>query len=191
MARAPPALGVPFHADLASRINAVGGFFAKLTKRRLKPGVIRSIVDLQAAIKRCIVGHNQSPKPFVRRSHPNAIIAARRRGFPSAGANPLAASRRTSRTSNPPRPDHRCRAQRINGTADRTPMLRQLALRANRVERPQQHRPQQPLRVIDGRPRVEHSAGTSPPAPLAPHSPETGSPAADVPAARAPPGPRS
>src|SRR6516164_9346983 len=36
----------------ASWLNAVEGFFAKLTKRRLKRGVFRSIVDLQAAINR-------------------------------------------------------------------------------------------------------------------------------------------
>jgi transposase len=41
-----------FHyiATSASWLNAVEGFFAKLTKRRLKRGVFRSIVDLQAAI---------------------------------------------------------------------------------------------------------------------------------------------
>jgi transposase len=31
-------------------LNAVEGFFATLTKRRLKRGVFRSVVDLQAAI---------------------------------------------------------------------------------------------------------------------------------------------
>ncbi|MCK5361854.1 MAG: IS630 family transposase, partial [Gammaproteobacteria bacterium] len=35
-----------------SWLNAVEGFFAKLSKRRLKRGVFRSIVDLQAAINR-------------------------------------------------------------------------------------------------------------------------------------------
>src|SRR6266849_1798154 len=35
-----------------SWLNAVEGFFAKLTKRRLKRGVFRSIVELQAAINR-------------------------------------------------------------------------------------------------------------------------------------------
>jgi transposase len=33
-------------------LNAVEGFFAKLTKRRLKRGVFRSLIDLQTAIKR-------------------------------------------------------------------------------------------------------------------------------------------
>jgi len=36
----------------ASWLNAVEGFFAKLTKRRLKRGVFRSVVELQAAINR-------------------------------------------------------------------------------------------------------------------------------------------
>ena len=35
-----------------SRLNAVEGFFAKLTRRRLKHGVFHSVVDLQAAINR-------------------------------------------------------------------------------------------------------------------------------------------
>lgn len=37
----------------ASWLNAVDGFFAKLTKRRLQRGVFRSPVELQAA-KRCV-----------------------------------------------------------------------------------------------------------------------------------------
>ena len=39
-----------FTPTSASWLNAVEGFFAKLTKRRLKRGVFRSIVELQAAI---------------------------------------------------------------------------------------------------------------------------------------------
>jgi hypothetical protein len=38
-------------------LNAVEGFFAKLTKRRLKRGVFVSVVDLQAAINRFVVEH--------------------------------------------------------------------------------------------------------------------------------------
>ncbi|MCH9000837.1 MAG: IS630 family transposase, partial [Proteobacteria bacterium] len=48
----------------ASWINAVEGFFSALTRRRLKRGVFRSIVDLQAAINRYIQEHNDDPKPF-------------------------------------------------------------------------------------------------------------------------------
>ena len=49
--------------------------------RRLKHGVFCSVVDLQAAINRFIAEHNQSPRPFVWRADPDAIIAARNRGF--------------------------------------------------------------------------------------------------------------
>ena len=37
-------------------LNAVEGFFAKLSKQRLKRGVFRSIVDLQVAINRVVAG---------------------------------------------------------------------------------------------------------------------------------------
>lgn len=52
-----------------------------LTRRRLKNGVFRPLVNLQATINRFIAEHNQTPKPFVWRANPNAIIAARNRGF--------------------------------------------------------------------------------------------------------------
>jgi hypothetical protein len=61
-------------------VNAVEGFFAKLTKRRLKRGVFRSNVDLQEAINRFIAETNQQPRPFEWIADPNAIIAAVRRG---------------------------------------------------------------------------------------------------------------
>jgi transposase len=65
----------------ASWLNAVEGFFAKLTKRRLKRGVFRSLVDLQAAIKRFLAETNDNPKPFVWTANPDNIIAAVRRGY--------------------------------------------------------------------------------------------------------------
>lgn len=66
----------------SSWLNAVEGFFAKLTRRRLKNGVFHSVVDLQAAINRFIAEHNSSEaKPFTWRADPNDIIAARNRGF--------------------------------------------------------------------------------------------------------------
>ena len=70
-----------FTPTSGSWLNAVEGFFAKLTRRRLKHGVFRSVVDLQAAINRFVVEHNESPKPFIWRADPDAIIAARNRGF--------------------------------------------------------------------------------------------------------------
>jgi transposase len=64
----------------ASWLNAVEGFFAKLTRRRLQRGVFHSLVDLQAAITRYLTEHNQAPKPFVWTAEPEAILAKVKRG---------------------------------------------------------------------------------------------------------------
>ena len=69
-----------FTPTSASWLNAVEGFFAKLTKRRLKRGVFHSLVSLQAAIKRFVAEANATPKPFRWTKDPNVIIAAVRRG---------------------------------------------------------------------------------------------------------------
>ena len=63
-----------------SWLNAVEGFFAKLTRQRLKRGVFRSIVELQAAINRFLREANEQPKPFTWTADPDKIIAAVRRG---------------------------------------------------------------------------------------------------------------
>ena len=66
----------------SSWLNAVEGFFAKLTRRRLKHGVFRSLDDLKSAITRFIAGHNNTEaKPFIWHADPDKIIAARNRGF--------------------------------------------------------------------------------------------------------------
>jgi hypothetical protein len=64
-----------------SWLNAVEGFFAKLTRRRLTNGVFHSVVDLQAAINRFIKEHNQERRPFVWRADLDEIIAAVKRGY--------------------------------------------------------------------------------------------------------------
>ena len=71
-----------FTPTSSSWLNAVEGFFAKLTRRRLKHGVFHSVVDLQAAINRFIREYNaDNPKPFIWKANPDEIIAARNRGF--------------------------------------------------------------------------------------------------------------
>ena len=71
-----------FHFTPTSRswLNAVEGFFAKLSKRRLKRGVFHSVVELQAAINRFLAEHNNQPKPFKWTADPDKIIAAVKRG---------------------------------------------------------------------------------------------------------------
>ena len=51
--------------------------FAKLTNRRLKRGVFRSVTELQIAIDRFIAETNADPKPFVWIAPPSRILAER------------------------------------------------------------------------------------------------------------------
>lgn len=76
-----------FTPTSASWLNAVEGFFAKLSKRRLKRGVFGSLVALQAAINRFIDEANQSPKPFVWTADPDRIIQAAKRGYQALDSN--------------------------------------------------------------------------------------------------------
>jgi hypothetical protein len=65
-----------FTPTSASWLNAVDGFFAILTKRRLKRGVFRSVADLQAAVNCFVDDHNAQSKPFQWVADPDKIIAA-------------------------------------------------------------------------------------------------------------------
>ncbi|MGB9173723.1 MAG: IS630 family transposase [Bradyrhizobium sp.] len=69
-----------FTPTSCSWLNAVEGFFAKLSRRRLKRGVFRSVVDLQSAINRFVAETNADPKPFMWTANPDKIIAAVKRG---------------------------------------------------------------------------------------------------------------
>jgi len=69
-----------FTPTSASWLNAIEGFFAKLTRRRLKRGVFRSIFELQAAINRFLTETNTDPRPFRWTKDPDKIIAAVKRG---------------------------------------------------------------------------------------------------------------
>ena len=69
-----------FTPTSASWLNAIEGFFAKLTKQRLKRGVFHSLVSLQVAINRYVAQANDDPRPFRWTKDPDKIIAAVRRG---------------------------------------------------------------------------------------------------------------
>lgn len=75
-----PRVTFHFTPTSASWLNAVEGFFAALTKRRLRRGAFLGVVDLQAAINRYLAEHNVEPRPFRWKADPNAIIAAAARG---------------------------------------------------------------------------------------------------------------
>jgi hypothetical protein len=80
LARPSSPLDVPLHAHLRQLAQRRRGFFAILTRRRLKRGVFRGVVDLQTAINCFVVDHNQQSKSFVWTADPDKIIAAAARG---------------------------------------------------------------------------------------------------------------
>jgi len=75
-----PRVTFHFTPTSCSWANAVEGWFAKLTRQRLKRGVFTSIVELQTAINRFITEANDKPKPFVWTKSADAILAAVHRG---------------------------------------------------------------------------------------------------------------
>jgi transposase len=79
-----------FTPTSASWLNAVEGFFAKLTRQRLKRGVFRSVIDLQVAINRFVAETNPNLKPFVWTADPKRVLAAVKRGKPNVRVSPLA-----------------------------------------------------------------------------------------------------
>ena len=85
MAGPSPALDLHFTPTSASWLNAVEGFFAKLTRQRLKRGVFQSVVDLQLAINRFVAETNADPKPFVWTAYTKRVQAWQA----SVGVNPL------------------------------------------------------------------------------------------------------
>jgi transposase len=69
-----------FTPTSASWLNAVEGFFANLTRKRLRRGVFRYVADLKAAITRFLAETNSDPKPFVWTADPKRVLAAVKRG---------------------------------------------------------------------------------------------------------------
>jgi transposase len=64
-----------FTPTSGSWLNAVENFFSVLTRKRIRRGTFRSLVDLQAAINRYLVEHNTDPKPFVWTASAASILA--------------------------------------------------------------------------------------------------------------------
>ena len=81
-----------FTPTSCSWLNAVETFFATLTKRRLKRGVFRSVVDLQAAINRYLDEANHDPKPFLWTARPRQDHRRRQPRAPSVRIDPLVVS---------------------------------------------------------------------------------------------------
>jgi transposase len=79
-----------FTPTSCSWLNAVEGFFAKLSKRRLKRGVFHSVVDLQATINRYITEHNRQPQTLHLDRRPRQNHRRRQTTAKSVRFHPLA-----------------------------------------------------------------------------------------------------
>ena len=55
-------------------LNAVESFFSAMTRRGLRRGVFRSLVDLQAAINGYLDEHNADPRPFTWTATPASLL---------------------------------------------------------------------------------------------------------------------
>jgi transposase len=60
-----PEYRLHFTPTSSSWLNQVERFFARITERRIRRGVFRSVAALEAAIREYLEHHNASPKPFV------------------------------------------------------------------------------------------------------------------------------
>lgn len=69
-----PRFHMHFTPTCSSWLNVIEGFFSKLTQKRLRRGIFKSVADLKRAIKEFIEAHNQAPKPFVWTATADKII---------------------------------------------------------------------------------------------------------------------
>jgi len=69
-----PRFHIHFTPTSSSWLNVIEGFFAKLTRTRLRRGVFSSVAELKKAIADFIDTHNQNPQPFIWTATADKII---------------------------------------------------------------------------------------------------------------------
>ena len=92
LARRHPRWTFHFTPTSCSLAQCRRGFFAKLTRRRLKYGVFQSVVDLQAAINRFVREYNDATQTLHLESRPRSYHRRTKQRVPNVGINPLAAA---------------------------------------------------------------------------------------------------
>jgi transposase len=60
-----PRFHMHFTPTSSSWLNLVERFFAEITRKRIRRGVFKSVIDLEVAILSYLAEHNEHPKPFV------------------------------------------------------------------------------------------------------------------------------
>jgi hypothetical protein len=69
-----PRFKLHFIPTSSSWLNLVERFFAKITGKRIRRGIFRSVAELEAAIQDYLAKHNADPKPFVWTKTADVII---------------------------------------------------------------------------------------------------------------------
>ncbi len=69
-----PEYHLHFTPTSSSWLNLVERFFAKITEKRIRRGVFRSVAALEAAIREYLEHHNAAPKPFVWTANADLIL---------------------------------------------------------------------------------------------------------------------
>ena len=75
-----PRFHMHFTPTSSSWLNLIERFFAEISRKRIRRGVFRSVLDLEVAIYRYLADHNEHPKPFVWTAKPVAILDKIKRG---------------------------------------------------------------------------------------------------------------
>ena len=92
-----------FHLDFtptsSSWLNLVERFFAEITRKRMRRGAFRSVIDLEVAIHSYLAEHNDHPKPFVWTAKP--LTSSKKC---NAGSKRWSRNTRSSRIESPPPP---------------------------------------------------------------------------------------
>lgn len=75
-----PRFHLHFTPTSSSWLNLIERFFAEITRKRIRRGAFRSVLDLEVAIYRYLTDHNEHPKPFVWTAKPVDILDKVKRG---------------------------------------------------------------------------------------------------------------
>jgi transposase len=92
-----PRFHVHFTPTYGSWINLVERWFAEITNQRIRRGALRSVQELETAIRDYIEAHNENPKPFVWTRTADQILASIARF--AQRTYTIESSRLTSRTT--------------------------------------------------------------------------------------------
>jgi transposase len=69
-----PRFHMHFIPTSSSWLNAIEGFFAKLTEQQLRRGIFRSVLELIQAINAYLEHSNENPKPFIWKKSADEIL---------------------------------------------------------------------------------------------------------------------